>query len=152
MGSKKTAHVTLLAAFLLAAAGYTARAQAPQQTGDPAKTDSSAAKKDKKPKQTAAAAQTSPETPAASTAPTAKPAAAPTAAASASVPSSGTPASQPATAQQPRPAASGGMVWVNTVSGVYHKPGSHWYGKTKHGKYMTEADAIKAGYHAAKKE
>jgi len=36
------------------------------------------------------------------------------------------------------------MVWVNTESG---KPGTRWYGKTKQGKYMTEADAIKAGYH-----
>ena len=44
------------------------------------------------------------------------------------------------------------MVWVNTDSGIYHKPGTHWYGKTKKGKYMTEADAIKAGYHGAKKE
>ncbi len=44
------------------------------------------------------------------------------------------------------------MVWVNTESGVYHKPGTRWYGKTKQGKYMTEADAIKAGYHPAKKE
>jgi len=41
------------------------------------------------------------------------------------------------------------MVWVNTESG---KPGTRWYGKTKQGKYMTEADAIKAGYHPAKKE
>lgn len=43
-----------------------------------------------------------------------------------------------------------GMVWVNTESGVYHKSGSRWYGKTKQGKWMTEADAQKAGYKAAK--
>jgi hypothetical protein len=42
------------------------------------------------------------------------------------------------------------MVWVNTDSGAYHKEGSRYYGKTKNGKYMTEADAVKAGYHAAK--
>jgi hypothetical protein len=44
------------------------------------------------------------------------------------------------------------MVWVNTDSGVYHKSTSRWYGKTKQGKYMTEADAQKAGYRAAEKE
>ena len=44
-----------------------------------------------------------------------------------------------------------GMVWVNTASGAYHTEGMKYYGKTKQGKYMTEADAIKAGYHAAKK-
>lgn len=43
-----------------------------------------------------------------------------------------------------------GMVWVNTGSKVYHKSGSRWYGKTKHGKWMSEADAQKAGYKAAK--
>lgn len=43
-----------------------------------------------------------------------------------------------------------GMVWVNTDSGVYHKEGSKWYGNTKQGKYMTEADAKKAGYKASK--
>jgi hypothetical protein len=54
-------------------------------------------------------------------------------------------------AQQTRPAKSDGMVWVNTDAGVYHKPGTRWYGKTKHGKYMLEADAIKAGYKPAEK-
>lgn len=43
-----------------------------------------------------------------------------------------------------------GMVWVNTSTGVYHYEGDHWYGNTKEGKFMTEADAIKAGYHASK--
>lgn len=52
-----------------------------------------------------------------------------------------------ATAQTP-PAK--GMVWVNTESKVFHKEGDHWYGKTKQGKYMTEADAIKEGYREAK--
>jgi DNA uptake protein ComE-like DNA-binding protein len=45
-----------------------------------------------------------------------------------------------------------GMVWVNTETGVYHKEGTRYYGKTKQGKYMTEADAVKAGYRAAKNE
>ncbi len=43
-----------------------------------------------------------------------------------------------------------GMVWVNTKSGVFHAEGDRWYGKTKEGKFMTEADALKAGYRAAK--
>jgi len=43
-----------------------------------------------------------------------------------------------------------GMVWVNTKSGVFHVEGDRWYGKTKEGKFMTEADALKAGYRAAK--
>jgi hypothetical protein len=41
--------------------------------------------------------------------------------------------------------------WVNTDSSIYHKPGSRWYGKTKQGKYMSEADAQKAGYRASEK-
>jgi hypothetical protein len=42
------------------------------------------------------------------------------------------------------------MVWVNTETKVYHREGDRYYGNTKHGKYMTEADAIAAGYRAAK--
>jgi hypothetical protein len=42
------------------------------------------------------------------------------------------------------------MVWVNTETKVYHKESSRFYGRTKKGQYMTEADAMKAGYRAAK--
>jgi hypothetical protein len=48
-------------------------------------------------------------------------------------------------------AQASGKVWVNTKSGVYHK-GGEWYGKTKEGKFMTEADAKAAGYKVAEKE
>jgi hypothetical protein len=69
------------------------------------------------------------------------------------------PISQPAPAPA-KPAAApasqgtlgAGQVWVNLESGVYHYPQSKFYGKTKSGKYMSEADAVKAGYHAAKNE
>jgi DNA uptake protein ComE-like DNA-binding protein len=42
-----------------------------------------------------------------------------------------------------------GMVWVNLDSKRYHKETSAWYGRTKNGKYMSEAEAIKAGYQQA---
>jgi hypothetical protein len=48
-------------------------------------------------------------------------------------------------------AQASGKVWVNTESKVYHKSG-RWYGKTKQGKFMTEAEAKAAGYKEAAKE
>jgi len=62
-----------------------------------------------------------------------------------------TTAAKPIETLKTPPSKNAGMVWVNTESGVYHKPGSRWYGRTKQGKYMTEADAIKAGYKASGK-
>ena len=48
-------------------------------------------------------------------------------------------------------AKSAGKVWVNTDTKVYHK-GGRWYGKTKEGKFMTEDEAKRAGFTAAKSE
>ena len=36
-------------------------------------------------------------------------------------------------------------VWVNTDSGVYHCPGTRWYGNTKYGEYMTQKEAQESG-------
>ncbi|HXO04217.1 MAG TPA: helix-hairpin-helix domain-containing protein [Candidatus Sulfotelmatobacter sp.] len=97
-----------------------------------------------------------PSNPSPSSAPASAPAPAPTpAAAPAAAAAAPTPAPTPAPASAKKsPASQGtpgnGMVWVNTDSGVYHKEGSRYYGKTKVGKYMSEPDAIKAGYRASK--
>ena len=40
-------------------------------------------------------------------------------------------------------------VWVNTGSGVYHCPGTRWYGKTKQGEYMTQKQAQDKGHRPA---
>jgi hypothetical protein len=50
-----------------------------------------------------------------------------------------------------RPGGGHGLVWVNTEAGVYHREGSPFYGTTDKGKYMTEQDAIQAGYKRAPK-
>lgn len=41
------------------------------------------------------------------------------------------------------------VVWVNTNSGVYHCPGTRWYGATKAGKYMKQKAAQQSGYRPA---
>ncbi len=75
--------------------------------------------------------------------------------------SSGSPAASPSqsphrhaphfdASASPAPGGGPGLVWVNLNSHVYHKLGSRYYGKTRHGKYLPEADAIKEGDHAAK--
>jgi hypothetical protein len=58
----------------------------------------------------------------------------------------------PVTVTTPATGGGKGQVWVNSSTHVYHKEGSRFYGKTKHGKYMREQDAIKEGDHAAKNE
>jgi hypothetical protein len=167
----KSISTILLLALLFATGIAWAQPQSDQQAGDQTKTDPNAAKnapratkKEQKKKTAATAPAATSAVPAttsaspdsasapAATAPASQ-SAAPATAAHSNVPGSSAPVSKPATAQKPTsPASNAVMVWVNTGSGIYHKPGTHWYGKTKHGKYMTEADAIRAGYHAAAKE
>ena len=45
-----------------------------------------------------------------------------------------------------------GMVWVNSESKVFHRQNDRWYGRTKQGRYMTEADALKSGAHESKEK
>lgn len=56
----------------------------------------------------------------------------------------------PPTDAQIADAKAKGEVWVNTNTKVYHKADDAQYGKTKHGKFMSEADAQAAGYRQAK--
>ena len=52
-------------------------------------------------------------------------------------------------ANPPAPGGGHGQVWVNPETGVYHRTGSRFYGTTRKGKYMTQQDAIQAGYKPA---
>src|SRR5271157_4445425 len=57
----------------------------------------------------------------------------------------------------PRPSSSAQgnpdvQVWVNTNSGVYHCRGDHWYGATKAGSYMKQAEAQQKRYRPANQQ
>lgn len=42
------------------------------------------------------------------------------------------------------------VVWVNTRSGIFHMPGTRWYGMTEYGTYECETDAISEGNRASR--
>ncbi|BCM88775.1 hypothetical protein IAD21_00617 [Abditibacteriota bacterium] len=50
------------------------------------------------------------------------------------------------------PAPGGGTkVWVNSKTGIYHMPGSRWYGSTQEGYYATEEEAKAQGNRASQR-
>ena len=135
--SKVLAGIAMAAFVLTAIPSVTCAAQA-TDTSTAAKTK----RKSKKAKTADTAANASPAAPAA---PATAPAPAPKATSKTPAPVANASASDIAAAK------ASGKVWVNTDTGVYHK-GGRWYGKTKQGKFMSEDEAKKAGFHAAKAE
>jgi len=99
---------------------------------------------------TAPAPQAAPK-PAPAPAAAPKPAPAPAASTPAPAAAATAGAGKAASSTTPQQPPQKGMVWVNLSTKVFHREGDKYYGNTKNGKFMTEADAIAAGYHEAKK-
>ena len=151
MRPKLSSYLPLLALLSLTIASPTVPAHSQNSTGIGQTDPTSSPTKSNKPQASGDASASTPAAVSASSASTPGQPVPPSAGntgknVNAKVPTSGTSTGQSLSAN------SSGMVWVNTDTGVYHQPGTRYYGKTKQGKYMLEADAIRAGYRAVGKK